>query len=82
MKLSELIAELKKHEDLEFEGKNCKEEACVFISSIVERDKIIKSLEKCAMLTGYSHKTSNGVTHFDWYLTLKSIIHELKTGKL
>lgn len=47
-----------------------------------ERERIIKSLERSANQNGYCHKTSDGYTHLDWYRSLKSLVHELKVGKI
>jgi hypothetical protein len=78
MKLHELVSELKKNPELEFESEI---EAAFKLGEISERTQIINALNNIRY-KGYCHKTSDGYTHFDWHRTISSVIHELKTGKL
>lgn len=47
-----------------------------------EREKIIKSLEAHNLLSNYVHQTSDGFVHRGWHRSIKSLIHELKVGKI
>lgn len=47
-----------------------------------ERERIIKSLERHNLLSSYCHQTSDGYVHLNWYQSVKSLIHELKNGKI
>jgi len=79
MKVFELLEELKKNEHLEFSDKD---EALLFIGSMMGRDKVIKALEKHCLLSSYCHQTSDGYVHLNWYQSVKSLVHELKVGKI
>ena len=47
-----------------------------------EREKLIKALENHNLLSSYVHQTSDGYLHRDWHRSIKSLIHELKSGKI
>lgn len=78
MKVHELISELEKNPELEFGNEI---EAAFKLGEISERNRILNGLNNF-LDKGYYHETSDGYVHHNWYRTVKSIIHELKTGNL